>query len=95
MFRVYSCRNPRLPAAHIIGCPRQPASPEPVKSLRSEGHKTIYKKIEMAANVAIIVVAVLLATVIVRNDLISPRLNQATDSSSTLKPEDLSALDAE
>lgn len=53
---------------------------------------TIYKKVEMAANVAIIIVAVLLGTVIIKNHIISPRTQQSPASVSTPKSENLSTI---
>jgi hypothetical protein len=53
---------------------------------------TIYKKVEMAANVAIIAVAALLGTVIVRNYLISPRTQQTTAGESGPNSESLSTI---
>jgi len=53
---------------------------------------TIYKKVEMAANVAIIAVAALLGTVIVKNYLISPRTQQTTAGESGPNSQNLSTL---
>lgn len=52
---------------------------------------TIHKKLETLANMAIIVVACLLGTVIVRNYLLTPRSTQAANQSTT-KFEQLSSI---
>ena len=54
---------------------------------------TLYKKTEMAANIAIIAVAVLLGTVIVKKYLIGTRQQQTTADRSTSNSENLSTID--